>query len=485
MSAKRTTTQTEIIEPNKPTTKREVATVPDRKVAEVMTPNQMLQFAIENKADIAVLEKLMDLRQRWETAEAKKAFTKALTAFKANAPEIMKNKKAGFDSRRTGDTVSYEYATLDAVCAAIAPALSEHGLSHTWETEQSAAGIKVTCILTHKLGHSERVSLMAAPDTSGMKNSIQAIGSTVSYLQRYTLLAATGLAARDMDDDARAATGGGGSKRPTRSDFADEAPRGIPVPKTKKGGPDWTAWRKAILAAMKGAKTSAELEEICTANDALLADCADGDAKEAATINTGIKRRRAQLAPRPFTYLDLDHAKVSLADPDNAAEQFLAVMADAERRSADQLDAFWDANSLSGQLRDAGREDLAEKLIDAYTSATARLVAAKKAAGDGGAAAAPQTAAAAPKTQPQAPAGPTQADLVAASPFRPGVKRNADSWPVWCKLFVDVIGATPVDGIPAILKANERELNYVRAYADEMDGDLLTKIDQALDRKRG
>jgi hypothetical protein len=55
------------------------------------------------------------------------------------------------------------------------------------------------------MGHSESTSLSASPDTSGSKNAIQAIGSTVSYLQRYTILALTGLATEDMDDDGHAA----------------------------------------------------------------------------------------------------------------------------------------------------------------------------------------------------------------------------------------------------------------------------------------
>jgi hypothetical protein len=54
------------------------------------------------------------------------------------------------------------------------------------------------------MGHSESTSLTAAPDTSGSKNSIQAVGSTITYLERYTLLALTGLAAQGQDDDGQA-----------------------------------------------------------------------------------------------------------------------------------------------------------------------------------------------------------------------------------------------------------------------------------------
>jgi len=45
------------------------------------------------------------------------------------------------------------------------------------------------------------VPMQSGPDQSGKKNNIQAIGSTTTYLQRYTLLAATGLATKEQDND--------------------------------------------------------------------------------------------------------------------------------------------------------------------------------------------------------------------------------------------------------------------------------------------
>ena len=59
----------------------------------------------------------------------------------------------------------------------------------------------MTCILTHDMGHSEETSLEGSADNSGSKNSIQAIGSSVTYLERYSLLAATGLAVKNADND--------------------------------------------------------------------------------------------------------------------------------------------------------------------------------------------------------------------------------------------------------------------------------------------
>lgn len=156
--------------------------------------------ATDPSFDVAKLEQLLAVKERWDATEARKAFVGAMAAFKADPPTLTKNKHVKF-----GNT-EYDHATLDHASEAIGAALTKHGLSHRWEVEQGER-IKVSCILTHILGHSERVTMEAAPDTSGSKNSIQAIGSTVTYLQRYTLLAATGMAVKGQDNDGAGARG--------------------------------------------------------------------------------------------------------------------------------------------------------------------------------------------------------------------------------------------------------------------------------------
>lgn len=173
-----------------------------------VTPMAMLQLAVEKGASVEQLERLMALQERYEANEAKKEFVAAMTRFKENPKVIEKNAQVDFTSAK-GRT-HYKHATLANVCDVIGPALSEVGISHRWETEQLPEGgmIRVTCILTHARGHSERVWLQAGRDESGNKNNIQAVGSTVTYLQRYTLLAATGMAVADQRDD----DGAGGRK---------------------------------------------------------------------------------------------------------------------------------------------------------------------------------------------------------------------------------------------------------------------------------
>lgn len=164
------------------------------------TPTTILQDAVRGGANIETLTKLLELQERFERNEARKAFVGALAAFKANPPKLEKTKQVNFASK-SGGQVNYRYAPLDYICDAIGAALSKHGLSFTWNVEQGE-GVKVTCILRHALGHFESVTLSAALHDDQRMNAIQRLGATVTYLERYGLLAVTGLATAEQDTDA-------------------------------------------------------------------------------------------------------------------------------------------------------------------------------------------------------------------------------------------------------------------------------------------
>lgn len=176
---------------------------PRKQVAvQATTPSDLLAMAVQQGADLDKLQKLMDLQDRWEANEARKAFTVAMTGFKAEPVQILKRKNVSFTTR-DGDTTSYNHAELSDITDAIGPALAKHQLSFRWNIHQEGGSIKVDCILMHARGHSEQVTMFAAPDASGKKNAIQQVASTTTYLQRYTLLAITGMSTKGMDDDGR------------------------------------------------------------------------------------------------------------------------------------------------------------------------------------------------------------------------------------------------------------------------------------------
>ncbi|MGR1582468.1 ERF family protein [Thalassobius sp. S69A] len=160
------------------------------------------RVVMDPNADLDKLERMLAMKERVDAQSARVAFSAALSAARADIPPIIKDATVDFTSQK-GRT-HYRHETLAGIAKQIDPILSKHGLSYRFRTDQGQGGVRVTCIIEHAHGHSEETSLAGSPDTSGSKNSFQAVGSAVTYLQRYTLKAALGLSA-EVDDDGQAA----------------------------------------------------------------------------------------------------------------------------------------------------------------------------------------------------------------------------------------------------------------------------------------
>lgn len=173
---------------------QEITTVQER------TPAATIMAAVSANADLTKIRELLEIQKEWEANEAKKAFHLAMSEFKAVPPTITKDKM--------NKQYSSMYTTLGNLVNTVNPELSKHGLSASWDIEQNGV-IKVTCKITHKLGHTEQTSASAPSDTSGAKNPIQQIKSTITYLKAVTFESITGLASTDanVDDDGKASSG--------------------------------------------------------------------------------------------------------------------------------------------------------------------------------------------------------------------------------------------------------------------------------------
>lgn len=169
-------------------------------VRQSATPADLVRYAMDTNADLDRLEKLMQMQIQWEEREARKEFVADMARFKMNPPEILKDNHVQFKTDK--GVTSYWHASIGNVVEKIVAGLAEHGFSHRWIPERCDGGmVKITCVITHRLGHSESTTLEAGLDQSGGKNNIQAMISTKTYLERHTLLAATGLATKDQGDD--------------------------------------------------------------------------------------------------------------------------------------------------------------------------------------------------------------------------------------------------------------------------------------------
>ncbi len=165
---------------------------------EVLSPPQLLAIAVQQGADLDKLERLMDLQERWQADQARRAYNEAFAAFKEEAVTVIKNRTV-----TNGPLNGKKYAELFAVLEAVTPALSKHGLVASWRLSKDEKDwLEVTCTVRHVGGHSESVSMGGPPDAGGAKNAIQARASTVTYLERYTLKAILGVSEQEDDTDA-------------------------------------------------------------------------------------------------------------------------------------------------------------------------------------------------------------------------------------------------------------------------------------------
>ena len=177
-------------------------------LAQVPSSAEIMLQAVRNglgKEQLEVLERMFALDIKAKERQAKEAYSASMAEWKANAPDIAKDRTVKYQT--TKGPTEYAHASLANVTATINKSMSPFGLHAAWKTDQPDGKIKVTCTVSHKLGHSESTSLTADADNSGSKNAIQALGSTISYLERYTILALTGLATHEQDTDGITANG--------------------------------------------------------------------------------------------------------------------------------------------------------------------------------------------------------------------------------------------------------------------------------------
>lgn len=160
-----------------------------------MNPNELLALAVDKDIDIEKLSRLMQMKKEWDADQARRAFFEAMTKFQSEVPDLRKSKSVAFKE------VKYNYAPLSDITRQIKDTCRDCGLSYRWEIQDTKEEIKVTCLITHIDGHTEQTTMTASPDDSGSKNKIQARGSSIEYLKRYSLIGALGLSTSDSDVD--------------------------------------------------------------------------------------------------------------------------------------------------------------------------------------------------------------------------------------------------------------------------------------------
>lgn len=172
----------------------------------------IMQAASNPEIDADKVERLMGMYRSIRAEEAKRAYLAALPDLQADLPVINQNGQIEI-KERNGERViqSTRYAKWEDINEAIQPALRKHGFGLSFRLSVAPDGKQnVTAVLSHNEGHQEETTITLMHDSTGSKNSVQAVGSTISYGQRYTARALLNFQSRardDRDDDGRAAGG--------------------------------------------------------------------------------------------------------------------------------------------------------------------------------------------------------------------------------------------------------------------------------------
>jgi hypothetical protein len=214
-------------------------------VEEAGTPAALLQMAVAKDLDLEKLERLMALQERWNADQARKAFYHAMTEFQGMMSTLEKDAEVKYTGKG-GQVTHYKHSSLGAIADEIRGPCQACGLSYRFEYAPAAQQgyTTVSCVVTHIAGHSERTSLDVPGDMSGGKNAIQALGSSLTYAHRYTVLPAFGLVTGIEDTDGRRNRNG-----PPQPAVPDDWPAEAEPPDATfakmRGG--FSGWMKKIL----------------------------------------------------------------------------------------------------------------------------------------------------------------------------------------------------------------------------------------------
>lgn len=157
------------------------------------------------------------------SAPAMGSLAGALAKAQAQFPSIPRDREVTVQMK-TGGSYKFKYAPLDTILSAVRKPLSDNGLAIT----QLLDGTDLVTVLLHESGGTLE-GRWPIPHNNG--DTVQNLGSAITYLRRYALQAILGIASEE-DDDGNAASGNHATPtaRQPRAAAPAQPPRPVAVP---------------------------------------------------------------------------------------------------------------------------------------------------------------------------------------------------------------------------------------------------------------
>jgi hypothetical protein len=297
-------------------------------MSEVATMLHVIDRAARDPSvDIVKIEKLMEMAEAMKHRDSERVFNESM----ARVQGQMRSIAADSNNPQTKSRYA-SYFTLDK---AIRPIYSEQGFALSFNTEDGAAGdhVRVVCYVTHG-GYTRRYHIDMPADGKGAKGGdvmtkTHAMGSAMTYGQRYLLKMIFNIAIGDDDDGNRASAPRQQSRVPSPSEepapaAKTDAPPVHVEPYFIAGvkGETPQSWAAKYEKAISGAKSLAELQTWDDLNDKTLQMLDDKAPKEYQRLLQVVAKISAAIVPPKEDPISSGPAKsvVPSPTPDKSAQ---------------------------------------------------------------------------------------------------------------------------------------------------------------------
>jgi hypothetical protein len=162
------------------------------------SPSELIQIAITSGTDLDKLEKLLNMQERWELGESKKAFSRDFAKAQSEIEPVIK--------KAVNPQTHSKYALLENINEVIKPIYTKYGFSVTFNEIDSPSSdyIRLLACVKHYMGHAEEYRYDSPFECTGLKgnsNMTKTHGkaSAVSYGRRYLLCMIFNISTVDID----------------------------------------------------------------------------------------------------------------------------------------------------------------------------------------------------------------------------------------------------------------------------------------------
>jgi len=166
-----------------------------------LSAENLIDKALDNKVDVATIERLLAMRKELKAEFAKEQFDEAMAKFQGKCPVIEKSVAGG---ETKAGVVAYKYAPLDVIVNQTKELIGECGFSYATKIETNEKSVKAICIVKHISGHSESSEMDVPHGTkTGIMSESQKFAATSTFAKRYAFCNAFGIMTGDEDTDAK------------------------------------------------------------------------------------------------------------------------------------------------------------------------------------------------------------------------------------------------------------------------------------------